>query len=113
MEAKNFIFSAGQGKRNALDKAYNKHINNILETLDEDKETRWETYNMLFEELREQGKGDYFKEFKYRITDGENPNEVMLNIIDKNVDDVSGLIWFLKRRIEEYLDEDFFRRFCE
>lgn len=113
MEANNFIFKAGQGKKTTLDKAYSKHINLIIESLDEEKEARWETYNIIIQELINEGKGKYFEEIKYRFTDGENPNQVMLDIINREVDEVSGLIWFLKRRIEEYLEDDYIRRFYE
>jgi hypothetical protein len=113
MEANNFLLKAGQGKKTALDKAYYKHINNIIPTLDKEKEERWETYNVIIQELINEGKGNYFQEIKYRLTDGEDPNEVMLDIIGREVDEVNGLIWFLKRRIEEYLEDDYIRRFYE
>jgi len=113
MEANNFLIKAGQCKTTTLDKAYSKHINNIIKTLDEEKEGRWETYNIIIKELIKEGKGDYFPEIKYRITDGEDPNKVILDIIERNVDEVNGLIWFFKKRIEEYIDDDFMRRFYE
>ena len=110
MEANNFFIKAGQGKRTTLDKAYYNHINNIIGTLDEE---RWETYNIIIQELINDGKGKYFQEIKYRFTDGENPNQVMLDIINREVDEVNGLIWFLKRRIEEYLEDDNLKKFYE
>lgn len=111
MEANNFLLKASQGKRTTLDKAYCKHINTILETIDEEKECRWETYNLIIQELIEQGKRDYFEEIKYRLTDGEDPNKVILEVIARDSDSVSGLIWLLKRRLEEYLEDDFIKRF--
>ena len=111
MEAKNFLLKAGRSKRTNLDKAYNKHVICILETLDEEKENRWETYNLVIQQLMTQNKGEYFKEIKYRLTDGENPNQVILDIINRDLDSVNGLVWLLKRRIEEYIEEDFIRRF--
>jgi hypothetical protein len=113
MEANNFFIKAGQGKNSTLDKAYYRHINNLIETLDEEKEGRWETYNMIIQELINEGKSYYFNEIKYRLTDGEDPNTVMLDIIERDGETVSGLIWFLKRRIEEYLEDDYLRRFYE
>ena len=111
MEANNFILRARQGKYSMLDKEYYRHINTILETIDEEQEIRWETYNLIIEELINLNHWDYFEEIKYRITDGENPNEVILEIIERDVNEVSGLIWALKKRLEEYIDEDFFKRF--
>ncbi len=110
MEANNFILKAGLGKATILDKAYSKHISWILQTLDEQTEERWETYNIIIGELLRQGKGDYFNEIKYRLTDGENANEVMLDIINRDTD-TDGLLWLLKRRVDEYLEEDFIKRF--
>ncbi len=113
MEANRIFSIANQCKKTALDKAFSKHINSIIETLDDEKEGRWETYNIIIQELIDGGKGEYFQEIKYRLTDGENPNSVMLDIINREVDEVSGLIWFLKRRIEEYLEDDYLRKFYE
>ena len=109
MEANNILLKSGN--RTNLDKAYNKHIVSIMETLDEEKQARWETYNLVVEILTDSTKKDYMKEIKYRLTDGEDPNNVMLDIIDREIDNVDGLVWFLKRRIEEYIDEDYFNRF--
>jgi hypothetical protein len=111
MEANNFLFKAGQGKTTLLDKAYNKHIDTIIKTLDDEKEGRWETYNLVIQELINQGNGNYFSEIKYRLTDGEDPNKVILDIIERDVDTVTGLVWFLKRRIEEYIEDDYLNEF--
>lgn len=111
MNANIFLFKAGQGKKSTLDKAYNKHINKLLTSLNEEEEDRWETYSLIVQELINQGKESYFKEIKYRITDGENTNEVILDIINREVDDVNDFIWFFKRRLEEYIEDDFFKRF--
>ena len=113
MRANNLLIKANQGKKTILDRAYTKHINSIFETLDEEKESRWETYNVIMEELINDGKGIYFEEIKYRLTDGENPNSVMLDIINREPDTNSGLLWFLKKRIEEYIEDDYLRRFYE
>jgi hypothetical protein len=83
----------------------------VLQTLDEELEFRWETYNLIIMQLVKQGKINYFKEMKYRLTDGEDPNEIILDILEREVDDMDGLIWFLKRRVEEYIEEDFFNKF--
>ena len=111
MEANNFIVKASQRKSTNLDKAYNKLIIGILQTLDEEKEERWETYNSIVEELLRQGKGKYFEEIKYRLTDNEDPNQVMLDIIDRDEESVDGYLWFLRKKICEYVEEDFIKRF--
>ena len=68
METKNILLKSGN--RTSLDKAYNKHIVSVMETLDEEKQARWETYNLVVEVLTESTKNDYMKEIKYRLTDG-------------------------------------------
>jgi hypothetical protein len=90
---------------------YNKHISCVLQNLDEELEFRWETYNLIIMQLVKQGKINYLKEMKYRLTDGEDPNKIILDILEKEADDIDGLIWFLKRRVEEYVEEDFFKNF--
>ena len=110
MKANEFIFKANQGKNSTLDKAYNRHINNLINTLDEEKQARWETYNLIIQELINDGKSYYFSEIKYRLTDGEDPNKVMIDMIDRNKNN-SGLLWFIRKRLLEYIDEDFYNRF--
>lgn len=111
MEAKNFLLKSGGNGRTFLDKVYNKHILTVINTLDEEKEDRWETYNLIVSELTRNTKKDFIKEIKYRLTDGEDPSEVILDIINRENDEVGGLVWFLKKRVEEYIDDDFFKRF--
>jgi hypothetical protein len=111
MNTKNILFKSSSNRRTNLDKAYNSHIINLFEELDEDKKARWETYNLIVEVLTESTKKDYMKEIKYRITDNEDPNFILLEIIQREGENTEGIIWFLKKRIEEYIDEDFFNRF--
>jgi len=106
-----FLLNPSHSKKSRLDEAYNNHLFNILNTIDEEEETRWETYSIIIEQLVRQGKGNYLKEIKYRLSDGENPNEVILNIIERESENVDSLTWFFKRRVEEYLEDDYFRRF--
>lgn len=111
MEINNFIFTSDKRRKTTLDKAYKNHITKIIGTLDDEKEGRWETYNIIIQELLNDGKEDYFDEIKYRITDGENPSEVILDVINRDVDSMNGLVWLLKRRLEEYIEDDYFKRF--
>ena len=39
----------------------------------------------------------YIKEVKYRLSDGENPNHLFLDIINRDTDNVNSLVWFLKK----------------
>jgi hypothetical protein len=110
MEDFDFTIKAGSGKYSNLDKEYDKFLKQTMQNLEEEKVYRWETYNLIMEELLNDGKEEIFQEIKYRLTDGENPNEVMLDVITRESNS-NGLVWLMKKRIEEYLEEDFFERF--
>lgn len=111
MHTKTLKLKAGITKSSVLDRDYNNHINNVITSLNDDDEMRWETYGVIIEELINNGKQELFKEIKYRLTDGENPNEVFLSVFEKDLGNIDGVIWFLKKRIEEYIEEDSFKRF--
>ena len=85
--------------------------NCMLDTLNEDEEMRWDTYNLIVENLIKQGRKNILQEIKYRITDGEDATSVVLDIANRESDNLDGMVWFLKKRLEEYLEEDFFKRF--
>ena len=106
-----FLLNPSHGKASKLDFEYHKHIIKVIETLSEEDEERWEIYSAVIEQLINDGKNHYFKEIKYRLTDGENPNEVILDILEKENENIDGSMWFFKRRIEEYIDDDYFKRF--
>lgn len=112
MEVCDFIVKKGRGKSSILDKQYGKLIERVVDNMDEESETRWEIYNLIIKELFAIDDGKYFQEIKYRFTDNEDPNIVILDIVSRyKPDEVSNLIWFLKKKVEEFIDEDFFKRF--
>ncbi len=111
MGANNFLITTCQTNKTRLDKLYYEHINCLLNNLNEEEEIKWETYGLIIENLVNQGHKNILKEVKYRMTDGENPNEIFLDIIQRHSDTVDGMVWFLKRRVEEYLEEDFYKKF--
>lgn len=111
MGANNFLVTTCQTKKTRLDKLYYEHVNSLLNNLNEEDEIRWETYGLIIENLVSQGNHNILKEVKYRMTDGENPNEIILDLIHRHSDTADGMIWFLKRRVEEYLEEDFYKKF--
>lgn len=112
MEVYDFIVKNGSGKNTRLDKAYSELINEVIQTKNDEQEERWETYNLIIKELFKIDNGIYFQEIKYRLTDGENANSVFLAIISRySIDVLSSLVWFLKKRVEEYAEEDRFKRF--
>ena len=114
MENFDFIVKVGSGKKTLLDKQYTRLINDVISNSDEEKEGRWETYDLIIREFFSVDNGRYFEEIKYRLTDGEDPNYVLLDVISRYKEfDLNYLIWNLKKRIEEYIEDDFFKRFFE
>lgn len=114
MERNNFIVKSGNGKNTMLDREYSELISKVTSEYDEDNYERWESYNLIISELFKIDDGKYFKEIKYRLTDGENPNIVHLDIISRYAsDEITHLLWFLKGKIEEYIEEDFLKRFYQ
>ena len=111
MGVNNFLATTCQTNKTRLDKLYYEHVNCLLNNLDEEEEIKWDTYSLIIENLVNQGYKNILKEVKYRMTDGENPNQIILDIIHRYSDTVDGMIWFLKRRVEEYLEEDFYKKF--
>lgn len=111
MEQLNLIVRRG-GKSTVLDKLYINAVNSFLDSGDEDVHIRWGIYNLIIKEFLDIDSGKYFDEFRYRVTDGENVNKIILDIFCKcDVEKLSGLIWFLKKRVEEFMDEDLYKRF--
>ena len=96
--------------KNILDKMYEKLLRDNISTVCEDQELRLETYDLILYELKREGDYKTYEEIKYRITDGENPNEVFYDIILRG-DYSSSLIWLFKRRISEFIEEDSYNRF--
>lgn len=110
MRNTNFNTTDSHNKYNILNKMYDKLIREALRDIDEEDEIRWETYDLIMYELKRECNYKTYDEIRYRITDGENPNEVFLDIIHRG-DYSSSLIWLFKRRIEDYLEEDSYNRF--
>lgn len=111
MELFDFIIRDGKSKRSRLDKEYESMIRNIISG-DDERSERWETYNLVIRELFSIDNCRYFEEIKYRFTDGEDPNIVILDILSRySNEELGGLVWFLKRRIDEYLEDDFIKMF--
>jgi hypothetical protein len=108
-----FLLNPSREKKSTLDIVYKKHVNKIIQTLTEEEEIRWEIYSVIIQELIKQGKQEYLSEIKYRITDGENPNRVILDIMEKESDSIDASTWFFKRKLEEFLEEDYYKQFLQ
>jgi hypothetical protein len=106
----NLTIKSGSGKFSKLDKLYRDFAINSINDSEEEYLDRWEVYNVIMNELIKIGEYTYFEEVKYRITDGENPNLVMLEMINKFFIN-SNLFFVLKSIIENFIDEDCVNRF--
>jgi hypothetical protein len=112
MDRSHFIIKSGRGKNTILDKEYKNLIETVVDN--EEKEDRWEVYNLVINELFKIDNGIYFQEIKYRLTDKEDPNKVILDVLSRYENhSLTGFVFFLKKRIEEYTEDDFFKRFFE
>jgi len=107
----NFTIKDGPGKYSSLDKEYNSFLRLQLKDSGEDETYRWETYNLIMDELLKIEERDSFNEIKYRLTDGENPNKVIIDVLSR-LDYDSNLIFLLERRLKDFIEEDFYNRFC-
>ena len=106
----NLKIKSSHGKYSKLDKLYRKFAIDSIWNSNENDIERWEIYNIIMNGLISIGKYESFEEVKYRITDGENPNLVMLDIIDKFCTD-NYLFWVIKPQIESFIEEDLINRF--
>ena len=65
---KNFDYTinSGSGRYSNLDKEYNKFLENTLRNIeDDDTLYKWDTYNMIMDELIKLGKEGLFNEIRY------------------------------------------------
>jgi len=110
MEDSNITIKVGSGTYSFLDKIYNKFITKSLKNTDEETQERWFTYESIMTELISMGKINYFEEIKYRLTGGEDPNNVILDILNKDNEIKKYLLTHI-RRIKDYKNEDLLKRF--
>ena len=110
MKDTNFKTQASFSNNNSLEKMYGRLLRNTLTNIDDNDGYRDETYRIIILELQKEHDYNTYDEIKYRITDGEDVNEVFYDIIQRG-DYSSGVIWLMKGQIESYIDEDKYKRF--
>ena len=71
------------GKDSNLEKQFSDIVVAGLMSDDEDVAHFWSTFNAVKIYTKEGENQELIKELEYRITDGENPKKVILDIIDK------------------------------
>ena len=106
MEPIKLIVKTYHNRYAMLDKLYHKFIiNNNNSNFTE----RLEVYNIIINELINLNEYNSFDEIKYRITDGENPNVVILDVVNRFLDD-NYILWLIKPNIEFFIDEDLIKK---
>jgi hypothetical protein len=108
MDELHFKIKNGSGTYNKLDRDYRDFL--TLKLKNDLEIDRLEVYDLIMSELISSNLINTFEEVKYRITDGENPNKIMLEVINRQDYD-STIVWLLKNRIQSFIEEDFLRRF--
>lgn len=112
MDNSKITIKVGSGTYNSLDKMYNKFINTSLSDTDDETLERWYTYETIMKELISLGKINLFEETKYRLTGGEDPNDIILDIINSN-NEIKTTLWSYSRKLNEYKNDDLLKRFYE
>jgi hypothetical protein len=112
MNDSNYTIKVGSGTYNFLDKIYKRFIIDSLTEHDEDTKERFYTYDSIMSELILLGEISSFEEIKYRLTGGEEPNQVMVEVLnrDKYVRDY---LWTYLSRIDGYIEDDIRDRFTK
>ena len=103
-----FTIKSTNGKFNYLDKSYQNLI--IKNTKLDVNLERWEIYSKIIDKVIEIAGPREFKNIKYRLTGGDNPNDVMFEMIEK-YSDKSVLLQSLEIFIRNFSDEDWINRF--
>jgi len=80
-----------------------KEVNSLI---NEDEIERWETYNMIANELITHGYLTEFDELKYRLIEYEDPNRIIADIL--SVIERTTTMSILLRTVESYIDDDFY-----
>jgi hypothetical protein len=111
MECINFTIKHGMGEYSNLDKEYYTFLKKTITNVDEDKLHRWEVYNIIIDELINIGYYNIFQEIKYRVTDDENINTIILDVITNEITNISTLLYFMKKRVKKYIEQDFYNQF--
>lgn len=110
MNKLDFFIKSGYGKYSVLDKEYNNLILSVLSSGEEREIKRWEVYNIIMGELLHIDEYASFEEVKYRITDGDDPIEVFMSIVNKHKK-ISTILCGLSNTILDYKYKDKFMTF--
>ena len=109
MDISNYTIKLGFGKYNNLDKAYRNLIRQQINS-SESWINRWEIYDTVINEIILLEDETIFDEIKYRVTGGENINNILLDIINKKLE-YNLMAYSFISKIEGYCDIDWLKEF--
>ena len=103
------LFNTGS-KKSHLDNQFKTLINEEFDSLDLfEKEERFEIYNYVNDLINMNENSHVLNEIKYRATNGENLNRVILSVFKKH--EVLCDYWFVIGRLKKFADKDKYNRF--
>jgi len=108
MGVQKFKIKHGSGKYTPLDRAYNNFITSKI-SVDELEFDKWVTYNQIVCEINDINDGVMFEEMKYRLTGGEEPSEVLSEMISR-VEYPTPLLLTLRNFLDVIIIEEFLKR---
>jgi len=108
MDNTNITINGGSKMNNILDKTYIKQVKDSLRDIN--IFNRWSTYESIISDLINYYGENSFKEIKYRFTDGEELNDIFIDMINRTCES-SKLLSHHIRRLNEFIIEDLTKRF--
>lgn len=112
MNTSRVTIKAGSGSHNLLDRAYNKFIKQSFLNGDDNTYERWVTYNFIIKELIQLNRLKCFEEMKYRLTGGEDMNNILIDIISRD-EELSDYLPASLNKLNQYKIDDLLIRFTK
>ena len=110
MKSSDFTIRDGFETHTYLDKEYNKFIYKTIRELSDSDENKWIIYKLILKDLVDLKLISFIKEFKYRLTDKEDPNLIMLDIIKRDKFE-SSMFWYYQCKLDYFLEYEFSKQF--
>lgn len=107
---KHTLLNFGSRESKTLNREFNNMITIMLQDMTDQELLRVYTYDTILNEWLIEDKVSYLDEFKYRVTDEEDINEVFLDIILRD-NWASNICKNQIELLEDYISEDRFKFF--
>ena len=110
MLVKNTLQNFGSRESKTLNNLFNRFITKLVHSMSEEELSRTYTYDLIINEWDIEEKISYLEELKYRVTDGEDINQVLLDIIG-NDELPTNIAKNQKSLLREYISQDKLKSF--